>query len=108
MKILFVVITAVFFVVACTSNRVASTPIASSISVSVSQSPILSAETQARLKKIQDDCNAKDGMVDINGHIITIGTPGLQTKEGVKPILDALHNALGSDFTNYTISFISD
>jgi hypothetical protein len=50
--------------------------------------------------------------VAVRGHGITFGGPGTMTveeyKQEWKRIQDAVHNALGNDFTNYTIMLIVD
>ena len=42
-------------------------------------------------------------IVDVHGHQITVGTPGLETTNTMNQIKDALHKVFGDDFTNYTV-----
>lgn len=59
-----------------------------------------SEAVKARLEKIQKDFGVT---VDVHGHQILIGTPGLETTNTMNQIRDALHKVFGDDFTNYTI-----
>jgi len=71
--------------------------------------PPLSADTNARIKKIQDDYGNYGVSVRVNDHHIIIGEmQGLIPKETLKSIEDSLHDVIGNDFTNFTISINID
>jgi len=82
--------------VACASNHAKPPAIAPSGGASISESQVFSAETKARLKKIQDDYGV---VVIVTDHQIAVGTAGAITKERMKTIEDALHEVVGKDFT---------
>lgn len=64
--------------------------------------------TDSGTLKTQLDQIRKDyGVVlEVRGHTITVGTPGLATTEEMQKITDALRKAYGDDFTNYTVTHI--
>jgi len=64
-----------------------------------------SSTTQAQIDQIRKEFGV---VVEVRGHTIVVGTPGLATKEEMSQIADALHRAFGNDFTNYTIAHIVD
>jgi len=70
--------------------------------VSVSESQMFSPETKARLKQIQDDLHFE---MYFDDHHINVLPGGIVSEERVKQIDNALHEVLGNDYTNYTVSF---
>ena len=58
--------------------------------------------TQARIEALQKEYGVT---VSIHDRWITIGTMGLITTNKASQISDALREALGNDFTNYTINY---
>jgi len=91
--------------VVCACNHAKPPAIAPFGVPSISESQKFSADTNARIKKIQDDYGVK---VFVNDHHIVVGTTGLITKERMKSIEDALHEVIGNDFTNFTIDNLVD
>ena len=87
--------------VSCTSNHGNQT---ASTSSGQFNNPALSADTNARLKKINQYYGVLLGM-DVSCHVIIINEPhGLIDTRPTSPVIQALREVFGKDFTNYTIS----
>jgi hypothetical protein len=66
--------------------------------------PALSADTNARLEKIDQDYGVLLG-VDVSRHVIIINEPhGLVDTRPTSPVIQAIREVFGKDFANYTIS----
>jgi|ERR1035437_3396146 uncharacterized protein YcfL len=98
MKTLFVITTAALFLVTCASNHAAPSTNEPSVSASVSQSPVFSADTKARLKKIQDDYGLMAMSVQ-DRQIVVATSTGLISTEKMNAIKNAIHEVVGKDFT---------
>jgi hypothetical protein len=86
--------------VSCTSNHGNQT---ASTSSGQFNNPALSADTNARLKKIERDYGVGVG-VNVKEHKIFLAYYGLAGHQPINGVTywDALKTALGDDFTNYT------
>jgi hypothetical protein len=105
LKKLLTIVACLTILVSCASNHAKPPAITPSEVSNFSDAQKFSADTNARIKKIQDDYGVK---IFINDHRITVGTAGLVTKERMKSIEDALQDVIGNDFTNYTIINLVD
>jgi hypothetical protein len=82
---------------ACVSNHDKQPATTESGLRSTSDLPVLSDETKARLKQIEDEYR-----VTLVDHQFSI-SGGIVTEERFSRTTNALHEVLGNDYTNYTI-----
>jgi hypothetical protein len=89
---------AVFLMIltACASNQSKRSAIVPSGWASVSESRMFSADTKARLRRIEDDFGVM--AMSVINHKITV-TIGMLSTERMTAMQDAIHEVVGKDFT---------